>query len=240
MGGIFPYRRACPPDGQQGNQAKGVKTNQNNQKGGVKTFTKLGKPKFAAKKPEYTIAQGVTLPENTHMVLTCVDREFFNSKVMTLGSYVGNGGKQIVEGDLVAKCKWKLNNIVILNKEGKEVKYPLKGNVCTLTHEFVPYIVQYKMEKTLDGRINPILYVLTPDHEDFKKVKSVTLKPSGEITGTITVRKSEKEPNKEKTTRHLVKLNKADVTTLQDIKKQNKLDSISESIRHLIRNYREN
>ena len=230
---------------QKGNQLKGVKSNQ---KGGSKTFTKPGKPAFGAskgnqksnKKPEYTIAAGVTLPENTHMVLTCVDREFFNSKVMTLGSYVGNNGKQIVEGDQVAKCKWKLNNIIILDKNGKECRYPLKGNISTLTHEYIPYIVQYKMEKTLDGRTNPILYVLTPDHEDLKKVKSVTLKPTGEITGTVTVKKSEKEPNMEKTTRHLVKLNKTDVVTLQDIKKQNKLDSISEAMRYLIKNYREN
>ena len=219
----------------------------NSQSKGVKTFSKPGNPAFnkggkkpMVKKPDFTIAPGVELPENTHMVLTCVDREYFNSKVMTLGSYIGNGGKQIQEGDHVAKCKWKLSQIVILDKNGKEVRYPLKNNINTLTHEYIPYIVQYKMEKTLDGKVLPILYVLTPDHEDLKKVKSVSLKPSGEITGTIVVKKSEKEPNKEKTTRHLVKLNKTDVTTLQDIKKQYKLDSVSEAVRYLIKNYREN
>lgn len=211
-------------------------TNQN----GAKKFVKGNKNPKVVKKPEYIIAQGVTLPENTHMVLTCVDREYFNSKIMRLGSYVGNGGKQIVEGDHVAKCKWKLNNIVILNKDGKEVRYPLKGNISTLIHEYVPYIVQYKMEKNIDGKIIPLLYVLTPDHEDLKKVKSVTLRPSGEITGTVIVNSSEKEINTEKTTRHLVKLNKADTTTLQDIKKQHKLDSMSDAMRYLIRNYREN
>lgn len=200
---------------------------------GNKPFNKGGfKKPF---KPSYTIKEGVTLPKETIMELRCTNSDYFNDKIMTLGSYTaGNTGKFIKAGDLVAKCKWKLAEVGIENKEGKVMVHKLNKNSECVVEEFIPYLISYIFKEVTPGKFLPKLFVQTPDDSNLKKIKYISLKPFGEISGVIKVRETEVIQNEEPVKKLIVKFSQESFNKLKTLRENYNIPSNAQLLRHLI------
>ena len=200
--------------------------------GNKKPFNKGFKKPF---KPSYTIKEGVVLPKETIMELRCTNTDFFNDKIMTLGSYTaGTTGKFIKAGDLVAKCKWKLAEVGIENKEGKVMVHKLNKNSECIIEDFVPYLISYIFKEVAPGKYLPKLFVQTPDDSNLKKIKYISLKPFGEITGTIKVRETEVIQNEEPVKKLIVKFSQESFNKLKSLREYHNIPSNAQLLRHLI------
>lgn len=206
----------------------------------VKTFKKPGfvNGKFGkkpmVKKPQWTVKEGVTLSKEVIMELRCTNTDYFNSKIMTLGSYTaGSTNKMIKAGDLVAKCKWKLAEAGIENKEGKVETFKLMSNAEIVKVDHIPYMITYMFQE-INGKFLPKLYVQTPDDNNLKKIKYIALKPIGEISGVIKVRETEVVQNEEPVKKLIVKFSQDTFNKMKALRESLNIPSNAQLIRHLI------